>query len=178
MYKIYDVTVSHDRVDYSFNHDAIFLGSNNVLRPDLLKRQLNPSPSEPLQWHLNIPEALFKDEHRNYALIVEIDPPYPGENHMAEILNVWGNSADEWTTLLLQLNYLNISTGNKFNFTTSKARNIVYTHAHAAGIVNSGEIVKKWWPLNPIRSNGIFLTPHDLKYFYDVIKAQNHGEFN
>ena len=177
MYMLYDKSISGEKIDYSFNQEASFFGCNNGWIPYLLRKKLHPSHAEPFQWHLNIPEALFESERRNYAFVIDIKPHSSKEILMAELLNVWGHSEDEWTPLLLQLNYLNVPDGSKTSFSTATARNIVYTHAYASGSVNSGEITGKWLPASPSATNGALLTPGVLKFFYDAIKGQNHEDF-
>jgi hypothetical protein len=180
MYALYDKVKTPAGFRYQWKEVARLFGCNEGWIPWLLQFELDGGKSEPLEWHLHVPDALARNGYRDCALVIDIKPKNrDGRLHLSELIDVWGYSADGWTPLLMRTSPLLVEDDpnqydrKAFSVDGDGTFDPVYSTLYVQGSVESGKISGKWTPPRASPTNSALLWPPAMIYFLSCIAKAN-----
>ncbi len=172
MYALYEKHSVEDGHRYLFKKQTSLFGRNSGYIPNLLKRQLSTSDSEPHAWRVTIAEALQRQGESDSTLVINLKPKAREENlSLYELIDVWGYSSSGWTPIMIYIRGLFVdeapSQFNDRDFVrkTQEVNDPIFSMMYLSGTIKSGELSGRWTPPGPSSTNSVLLWPESFEYF-------------
>lgn len=177
MYSVYRKSMQGNGFRYQFHQQTSLFGCRAGYIPYLLKTTLKKDSAEPLQWHLNIEQAMSFVEESGHSLIINLKPNSAEPNlSLYELVDVWGHSSHGWTPVMFYLRGLFIDEDprgfNEKDFVreVNQIEDPIFSVTYLSGTVIAGEIEGRWTVPGPSATNSVLLWPETFNYFSDKAK--------
>lgn len=172
MYSIYLKQKEQNGCRYSFKKRISLFGCNSGRIPYLLQKKLASDAAEPLNWELDLKDALAREGAEDHVFIINLMPNKKDKKlSLYELVKVWGRSASGWTPIMIYIRGLFIEADfgkyNEKDFFRKPAEitDPLFSMMYLNGTIKEGKISGKWIPPGPSPTNSVLLWPDTFRYF-------------
>ena len=172
MYAAYERSRSDHGLHYRFIESVSLFGCNEGYIPWLLGRSIKPQQNEPFRWHLDVHEALSKEDMKNRALIIDLKPNNVRMSlSLYEIADVSGVSDSGWTPIMFRLRGLFVEhdpegiDDDDFIRQDDEIDEPIFSMLYLNGSVREGKLIGRWTAPRASPTNSALLWPQTLEYF-------------
>lgn len=151
-------------------------------------RRLKHMTKIPPLWHLSVRNEIRDDEKgKTCAVIVDIKPGDSQQLFLCELTDVWGDSRESYTPILLRFQGLRMDSPiedwrkgfNELPIAKSDiAKSVIYSFLYLSGGIVDGELNGKWTPPRPSSTNGPLLWPDMIRYFHKEMQKKDPTLFS
>ncbi len=180
-YLLYNRTHEDGNWRFTSKRQGFLYGCRVGIVANALREQGLAGKQEPWEWHIQASEAVQQLNAPGDVFVIDLKPNQRIKNKkfsFYELLDVWGYSANGWTSALLRLrgllvdDYAPTRDCNDFTINPEKVEEPIFTFVYFSGSIENEKIKGKWLPTGPASSNAVLLWPEVAEYFADTIKAQ------
>ena len=172
MYALFRKSVTSGVEHFEFVEQISLFGCNIGYIPRLLRAKITPTDTEPHKWHINIPEALMRDDKSGHAIIINLKPKNSSPNlSLFELADVWGVSSNGWTPIMMRLRALFVDAnpseynGQDFERPTAEITDPILSMMYLWGSIANGRLVGRWTPPGASPTNSVLLWKDTFEYF-------------
>ena len=177
MYLICHKRTENELIRFTRESEIALFGCNRGLFAREVRRTLPAGQDAPYRWHINVPEAVASEDGEERAVVIDIKPNNEQDVTLCELLDVWGDTREEWTPLLLRMRGLVLEPQeagfDKADFAAQKLDSFhdsIFSILYVDGTVSEGELRGRWLPPRPSPTNAALLWPVTLQYFLECIR--------